>query len=351
MVRKKSDYMRIMEMGEWLETFLQPDLEPWRYRELAIDAIKQLNLNSKISENDLSLRCIEKIEFLKPESKKAFMNVARSLISFDAASEILKERNDEWGILSLTKEIDLKLKDDFEEAKRNFLDVVDRQVENELKELEEKRAKGIYRFRPLSEVAGTIKGFAEGLDNTRKNDNNFQSAAKKLLMAGFQSDEFSGTIREIVIDVMIEPFKLKSALTSLFKVFSKSNIPWWERYKLEKQKKPENETREEKCFRILKNSYSDIVDSISIDNGPPAIVRSFSIAYESIFAKVGIPNIFPWKIIASRMMFDFLLYGGQDYYGFCEYCDKFFLIQRKGRKKYCSDVCRATASKVRNLPK
>jgi hypothetical protein len=45
-------------------------------------------------------------------------------------------------------------------------------------------------------------------------------------------------------------------------------------------------------------------------------------------------------VIAVRIFFEFLFLGGQDYYGFCEYCGNFFVAERKGRKKFCSDVCR-----------
>lgn len=47
-----------------------------------------------------------------------------------------------------------------------------------------------------------------------------------------------------------------------------------------------------------------------------------------------------YLIILSRILFDFLILGGQKYYILCEYCGRFTVIRRKGRKKYCSDICR-----------
>ncbi len=44
--------------------------------------------------------------------------------------------------------------------------------------------------------------------------------------------------------------------------------------------------------------------------------------------------------IAVKIFFDFLFSNGQDYYGYCDYCEKFYVAERKGRKKFCSDVCR-----------
>jgi len=47
-----------------------------------------------------------------------------------------------------------------------------------------------------------------------------------------------------------------------------------------------------------------------------------------------------YRTIVSRIFFDFLLCGGQEYFLFCKHCGKFTVIRRKGRKKFCSDICR-----------
>jgi len=57
------------------------------------------------------------------------------------------------------------------------------------------------------------------------------------------------------------------------------------------------------------------------------------------------PNFSPWLTILARILIDFLSLGGQEYIGFCNRCDKFYLVQRKGKKKFCSDICRALAFK------
>jgi len=56
---------------------------------------------------------------------------------------------------------------------------------------------------------------------------------------------------------------------------------------------------------------------------------------------------FPWKPVLVRIFIEFLRNGGEGYFGFCEYCDNFFTVQRKGRKKFCSDICRVNASKAK----
>lgn len=58
-------------------------------------------------------------------------------------------------------------------------------------------------------------------------------------------------------------------------------------------------------------------------------------------------NLFKWDAVIARIFFAFLEAGGQDYFGFCKRCDKFFIIQRKGRKTYCGKICRTRASQER----
>ncbi len=58
--------------------------------------------------------------------------------------------------------------------------------------------------------------------------------------------------------------------------------------------------------------------------------------------------IFPWHIIISRMFIGFLELGGQDYFGFCKHCGKFYLVQRMGRRQFCSNNCRAYVSLIKH---
>lgn len=86
----------------------------------------------------------------------------------------------------------------------------------------------------------------------------------------------------------------------------------------------------------LVKAYSRLSDCLNITRSGVTKELSF----------VG-PYIFEWTAVISRIFFDFLILGGQEYYGYCEHCDNFFVIQRKGRKKYCSDICRVYANKAK----
>lgn len=50
--------------------------------------------------------------------------------------------------------------------------------------------------------------------------------------------------------------------------------------------------------------------------------------------------IFLWNVATTRIFFKFLEHGGQKHYAFCERCVNFTLVLRKGRKRFCSDLCR-----------
>ena len=54
---------------------------------------------------------------------------------------------------------------------------------------------------------------------------------------------------------------------------------------------------------------------------------------------------FHWNTVAAEIFFKFLEFGGMEYFTFCDYCGKFSVVQRKGRKRFCSDNCRVYWSK------
>ena len=91
----------------------------------------------------------------------------------------------------------------------------------------------------------------------------------------------------------------------------------------------------ERPYNLVK-AYSRLSDCLDITRS--GVTKKFSF--------VG-PYIFEWTAVISRIFFDFLILGGQEYYGYCEHCDNFFVIQRKGRKIYCSDICRVNSNKLK----
>ncbi len=129
-------------------------------------------------------------------------------------------------------------------------------------------------------------------------------------------------------DILIIPFE---QVQCILRHIISSNRPW----------NHTNQKEYEMVINSLSCSYGWISDILRIKDGKIYKLRSLHLRDE--YNK----NI-PWNIFIAHIFFNFLFLGGQDYFGFCGYCDKFFLIQRKGRKKYCSDTCRALASRARS---
>lgn len=95
-------------------------------------------------------------------------------------------------------------------------------------------------------------------------------------------------------------------------------------------------------IKHLVSNYNGIRKSLTFDK-----IRGFhhvvSFTEKYPHAELGIPT----EVILSHIALKFFMLGDIDYFGFCDHCSNFFVVHRKGRKVYCSDICRANASKIR----
>jgi hypothetical protein len=89
-------------------------------------------------------------------------------------------------------------------------------------------------------------------------------------------------------------------------------------------------------------NYNGIRESLRFDK-IQGFRRVVSFSEEYPHAVLGVPT----EVLLSHIALKFLLLGEYDYFGFCGHCSSFFVVHRKGRKVYCSDICRANASKIR----
>lgn len=94
--------------------------------------------------------------------------------------------------------------------------------------------------------------------------------------------------------------------------------------------------------------YSKLHQKIGIDNNLRDVRILNSIVESQIKTKledgslmISMLDSFPWCVIVSRMVLDYLFAGGKDYFAFCQYCGKFSSGKRKGEKKFCSNNCRS----------
>lgn len=114
-----------------------------------------------------------------------------------------------------------------------------------------------------------------------------------------------------------------NAMMALRDIFNNTNVPW------DKSDVVQGRIliRDEKTPSLFLE-YPKITERLKITSEGVKKMKSF----QGIF--------FLWNAALSHIFFDFLFLGGQDYFGFCDQCGKFFFAQRKGRKKFCSDRCR-----------
>ena len=128
---------------------------------------------------------------------------------------------------------------------------------------------------------------------------------------------------------IVKFLSIRKKTIHLARALIESNRPWEQIFY-------ENVTNDNYPVTSLLDSYGGIVEKFAIEDNK-FIKKSFLAAT---------PNYTPWLTIMARIFIDFLLLGGQEYIGFCNRCDKFYLVQRKGKKKFCSDICRALAFKA-----
>lgn len=117
----------------------------------------------------------------------------------------------------------------------------------------------------------------------------------------------------------------------LLKAIYKSSVPW--------SKNPDICSLFSKDDLFFLQVYTKITTTIKMEPG--------NIRWVHVFVE---DNSFKFLPVFSHIFFKFLFSGGQDYTGFCEHCGKFFVSQRKGRKKFCSDECRINQFHSRSAP-
>ena len=86
---------------------------------------------------------------------------------------------------------------------------------------------------------------------------------------------------------------------------------------------------------------SEIIEAKRAEREASPIPADRSEPYEFSLITLGKGKGTPiYRVIIARILFEFLMAGGQNYYTFCKQCGKFTLIKKSG-KKFCSDACRS----------
>ncbi|MEN8134337.1 MAG: hypothetical protein ABFS18_02205 [Thermodesulfobacteriota bacterium] len=323
----KSEYLKMIGYGELLESLLDNNLSQWSIAGLINNAASLLNINYNIKKNAHFIKLIDQINLREKEtlsdaivfrySKIHILNYKLISFLFNETEEYEKENPDFNKLDKLRKEIGK----------------IQKEVPwDELPEIE---------FSP-KEIG----------DDPNKE---LYSAVQAMTKNGLEEKSVGYFKISAPVDDVIVFFGLINFIRLLAQHLKNSNRPWQQSVPVICQELDNNPTASDDVFTLsykvdpfrFINAYNEISDVLFINNDTITLERSLTDS--PIQEEDGRYTHVPALAIISNIFFDFLFLGGQDYYGFCEHCDKFFVIQRKGRKIYCSDICRVNANKSKNF--
>lgn len=138
----------------------------------------------------------------------------------------------------------------------------------------------------------------------------------------------------------------RELLTQTFKKLIEIKRPWIKGL-------PEIESSQHKLsgiLALLRLHFSMITNTVQNISGEYVVSKSFGgdiVPNEKFSEAVTYTLDEHYMTIVAGIFFNFLLNGGQDRICFCKQCGRFTVIKRKGRKEYCSSLCRVRASNER----
>ncbi len=286
------DFERMIQLGEWLESYLKSESKYWVYQDLANNFIELYNIDFRLSENDITIETLKIIDSEDPQKKELYFNYLTNEIgglkdySIDA---LISNTNHEKSKFDLLYDIQS------DEGKKILSLIRDSLNEDELFETEIDDAYDWINF-----------------------------CQKKIAR---------------VLDMQI-------TVKSAFQLIANGNRPW--AHCLADNFKEKKHYYGKHLHRELAIGYNGLAEELNITKDGPKIKIVFRSSYSDCYSNFLHPSVFPWDVAASRIFFDFLLLGGQEYFLFCKHCGKFTVIRRKGRKKFCSDICRTNYGREKN---
>lgn len=306
-----SDKKRMLELGGWLERYLNPDIKAREYKALATEAIKFYGIDFKLSENDISLQVAKFIESQPEGERDNYIDAAKSFsgLAFLVKKTLIEKVAFDACIVGELKYEDLGF-DDYD-------------------------AKELNRFRLY-------------LTSGSKEENALISIVNGSIDRFYSSEKYQGILTTLtqkgmdISDIESKKNEIKDLLCQ------RDLFLWW----IEPVLKHLSNLyySQEKLIPFFKNKvkdefyieqYNELIPFLSGSHANNfKIVQRFSDKYDHAYVTNEHPSFFPWDVVTSRIGIDFLMLGGQEYFLFCKHCGRFTVAKRKGCKKYCSDICR-----------
>ena len=369
---KKTPHQRRVELGNWLEELLNPNINKWDIYQVINKALTLLNIDCPLDKRYYFFQLIENSkqkehQSLNDEFERCYPQILDYIFYLEQFWYLTEN---EYGSGS----------PDFEEIEEE---------ESELVESQKKICWPIlpqvtfYEMVPTGEDHDLLchlqtMSFAQD-KLTKELKQEFLSKYNlpklqtpfgiKALPKKYQErfdDEVRNNPKRTVFDKRIIPFvRLKQPIADVVEFFLQRKTISILLKQIKEQDRPWNLLIPEYCNEILNDrhtpgmvtrtdvktilfrlisAYNKLNEQLHIKDQSITLERNLLTDYfrPEINSEESIPKYFalPTDVLISKIFFDFLLLGGQNYYGFCEYCDSFFVIERKNRKKFCSDVCR-----------
>ena len=300
------DFKNMINMGKWLEKLLNPKTKVRIFENIFNEGAHILNINSKFNSN------LEPLFQNNQTFKDYYIQCKKDFNKWKIDMEPLKE---EWDNFK-------KHKDRFSDNAFSKLGYWNEGRENGLieqifsKEQWDNFKKKEFEI-PNDKILSKLGDWKE----CRKSgliDRWFSREKRDLILKKAKEMEDYEIGHKIYLKLdFIKFYDTLLHFNSLLNTVKKSASPWVKTLNLKEQKS-----------NYLINNYNNIVENLQMSDGELIVKKIYKTNVDKTFA------------IFSNILIDFLMLGGQDYFIFCNYCNRFTVVERKGRKKFCSDICR-----------
>ena len=297
------DTERMIKLGEWLETYLNPEIKPREYRELAKNFIKLYNVDFELKENELSIKFFECLDKQDDETKNFYQEIW-------AWEDCYLEN---WG------------QNDWYVEKYTWIPGF---IKNEID--------------PLM-IKAFLRTLILDLQGGQESENSSNLIPIYTTFNYKNADDYAESVASHVIFLDSE----KKAAIELLTIVHNSTNPWQHvLYEID------SDLIETKNITLdaFAGDYSKLANKLSVSHSTETIDIRTGFVDPSCFHLNVFPkniSVFPWDIALARVSLDFFELGGQNHTHFCKQCGRFTVIKRKGRKEYCSSLCRVRASNER----
>jgi len=295
-MKEKNQYIQMQNLGDWLQDFINQETKDiWNFTDLAKRAVELLDIDYKLPGDEISTSLLEHLSKNKLRDKTLNDHLYATWLD---SYEIHKGED--------ISEDDHRLVRDYREWKAAQGEWVD-----QLQEL--------YKLLYLTDALKYVFTFIKG--------HNLLWTKAIVELHNVKSQPIASQKRKAWYSVEV----------------SRRSSHHLMRYELPVERLVE-------YFHFLVNRYGGVIDTFIVKD--KQLVKTKSIAPKcKNLGEHSVESVlhlsegwFPWDVVLSRICLDFFSFGGQDYFGFCDYCGKFFIVQRKGRKRFCGDICRVNAN-------